>query len=339
MELYFFSLLPKIYFLLLFQGLCGTRTIHPVQEFETRGSPLDSELGLGESTRSRGTTMNRIPVYEVINQRPVEQEPGQLASYAVFRPLTGDECTVTLSDLRFSVTGACPCSTVFGNGDQAEISQALVVLGEADCAVDRALEAVLSGMVTGGIQEFCLGDGQGGSVSGRVRLAAVRKRSSSIGWQGDDQFKLADAARHKDVGNRLYLQGRYADAFHRFNRSIRAVLFVRDVDAVRRSWDALYAAVCNNMAACQLHLTNYEHARQLSDKALAVDPDNVKALIRRCRASAKLRMFDSALADASLALCRDPGNAVAEHYRQVAARGIQHQDGVYKDMVKKMFAA
>lgn len=293
--------------------------------------------------------MNRVPVYEVIDQRPVEQQddqPGRLASRTVFRPLAGDKCAVTLSGLRFSATGACPCSAVFGGGggggDQAEISQASVVLGEADCAVDRALEAVLSGMVTGGIREFCLGDGQGGSVSGRVRLAAVcrrRRGAGGTGWLGDDQLKLADAARHKDAGNRLYLQGRYADAFHRFNRSIRAVLFVRDVDAVRGSRDALYAAVCNNMAACQLHLTNYEHARRLSDKALAVDPDNVKALVRRCRASAELRMFDSALADARRALCRDPGNAVAEHYRRVAARGVQHQDGVYKDMVKKMFAA
>ncbi|XP_025195764.1 tetratricopeptide repeat protein 9C-like [Melanaphis sacchari] len=280
--------------------------------------------------------MNRIPVCEVIDQRPLADDESPPPS-SVFRPLTGDECSVTLTDVRLQTPSADSGLSAWFRGDGVD-SDLAFVLGEADCTVDRGLEAVVAGMRPGELREFCVGDGRGGRVTGRVRLTAVRKGTGGASWRGDDRLKLAEAARQKDAGNRLYGQGRFADAFHRFNRAARAVLFVRDVDAARPDWDAMYVAVCNNMAACQLQLGNYEHARQLSGKALSVDPSNVKALVRRCRASAELRMFDGALVDAVRALDIDPGNAVAERYRDVAARGVDAQNARYGDMVKRMFA-
>lgn len=284
--------------------------------------------------------MNRVPVHEVFEQRPVDSGPRAGDECTVFRPLDGDECTVELTDVRVSPAGGCAHSAVFGGAGDGTTSSTVVVmvLGEADCAADRALEAVLSGMAAGEAREFRLGDGRGGCAAGRARLAAVRRRRAGAGWRDDDRRKLAEAARHKDAGNGLYRRARYADAFHRFNRAVRAVLFVRDEAGARDQRDALYAAVCNNMAACQLHMANYEHARRLSDKALSVDPDNVKALVRRCRASAELGLYDEALADADRALSRDPGNATARRYRDAAARGVLRQDGLYRDMVKRMFA-
>lgn len=278
--------------------------------------------------------MNRIPVCEVIDQRPLAHDGSPTS---VFRPLTGDECSVELTDVRLTPSANCGLSAWFG--EVACPGPSRFVLGEADCAVDRGMEVVVAGMRPGECREFCVGDGLGGRATGRVRLMAVRKAAGGAGWRGDDRLKMAEATRHRDAGNRLYRQGRYADAFHRFNRAVRAVLFVRHVDAsVSGDRDAMYAAVCNNMAACQLRLGNYEHVRRLSSKALSVDPRNVKALVRRCRASTELRMYDGALDDAVRALDIDPGNAVAERYRDVAARGVDAQNARYGDMVKKMFA-
>ncbi|XP_026811247.1 70 kDa peptidyl-prolyl isomerase-like [Rhopalosiphum maidis] len=279
--------------------------------------------------------MNRIPVFEVIDQRPLADNESPPPS-SVFRPLPGDECSIALTDIRLQIPAAdCSLSAWFRGDTDRDLA---FVLGEADCTVDRGLEAVVADMRPGELREFCVGDGHGGRITGRVRLSAVRKAAGGASWRGDDRLKLTEAARQKDAGNRLYGQGRFADAFHRFNRAARAVLFVRDLDAVRTDRDAMYVAVCNNMAACQLQLGNYEHARQLSGKALAVDPSNVKALVRRCRAAAELRMFDGALVDAVRALDIEPGNAVAERYRDVAARGVDAQNARYGDMVKKMFA-
>ncbi|CAH1709984.1 unnamed protein product [Aphis gossypii] len=280
--------------------------------------------------------MKRIPVCEVIDQRPVVDKDLPRPS-SVFRPLTGDVCHIVLTELRIpSSTMNCGLFEEFR--DDWRPIKAHIKVGEADCTVDRGLQAVVLEMRPGEYRDFCVGDGGEGRISGRVFLSYVDK-TSRTSWRDDDRLKLTAAARHKDAGNQLYGQGRFADAFHRFNLAVRAVLFVRDPDAVRADRDAMYAVVCNNMAACQLQMSNYEHAHQLSGKVLAVEPDNVKALVRRCRASAELRMFDGALADAVRALEIDPGNVVAERYRDVATRGVNDQNARYGDMVKKMFAA
>lgn len=279
---------------------------------------------------------NRLPVYDVRVDRPAAA--GSHCKCA-FRPVAGDECVAAVWGVRRD--GPPPTcgqsSWLPDGGGDAEIR---VSLGEADCALDRGLEAVLTGMRPGERREFCVGDGTVSTVFGEIELLEVHKRTvpAYFGWRSDDGRKLAEAVRHKDAGCKLYADGRYADAFHRFRECARAVLFVRDPAAVRDTRDRLYAAVCNNMAACQLQFGNFAHARCLCDKALSVDPDNVKALVRRCRASTELNMFDSALADARRVLTRQPDNAVAKRYLAVAARGVDAQNANYKCMVKKMFA-
>lgn len=298
--------------------------------------------------------MKRIPVYELLDQRPVTDDGATGPPRSVFRPLTGDECTIALSRVQISPPeeqeqtgsvedgggyGDYTCSAWFGcGGGGGEGTETVRLrLGDADCVTDRGLEAVLRGMVPGECREFSVGDGRGARVSGRVRLAAVRRSADRGGGGADDRLRLTEAAAHRAAGNRLYAAGRHADAFHRFARAARALIMVCDPDAGPRVQQ--YAAVCNNMAACQLRAGNAEHAHRLAGKALAVDPDNVKALVRRCRAAMDLRMWDAALADARRALALDPGNAVAGRYADAAVRGVRDQQAVYATMVKKMFSA
>lgn len=312
--------------------------------------------------------MKRVPVYELLDQRPVVDDAAEddAASAAgggpprsVFRPLTGDECTIVLSRVRISPPPPPPqpeekeeqeemeghgygdytCSAWLGDGPAGtaadETATVRLRVGDADCVTDRGLEAVLRSMAPGECREFRVGDGRGARVSGRVRLTAVRRSAGRA--RPDDRLRLAEAAAHRAAGNRLYGEGRHADAFHRFGRAARALIMVRDPE--HRPRRQQYAAVCNNMAACQLRAGNAEHAHRLADKALAADPDNVKALVRRCRAAAGLRMWDAALADARRALALDPGNAVAGRYADEAVRGVRDQQAVYATMVKKMFSS
>lgn len=258
---------------------------------------------------------------------------------SVFRPVAGDECAVVVWTVRHS--GPCRSSwlrpATNDSTDENDATEMRVRLGEADCAVDRGFEAVLADMRPGERREFSVGDcgDEATVVSGRVELLAVRRRCCR---RIADQDRLAEAERHKSAGCALFAEGRYADAFHRFRECARAVLFLRDPAAVREARDPLYAAVCNNMAACQLRFGNHEHALRLCDKTLSVDPDNVKALVRRCRAAAELRMFDAALADGRRAAALQPGNAVVRRCLAVAESGVRAQDVRYEHMVRKMFA-
>lgn len=296
--------------------------------------------------------MNKIPIYEVINQQFVAVDKLMVDGLSVFRPLIGDECTVTLINVKRSCIDCNCCDITLSawmcNTETVGTNQVhhILVIGEADCTVDRGLEAVVSNMKSGELWEFCLRCSNnrhqeigGCHVTGQVKLLRIKKCAGGMGWRGDDKLKLIEAVRHKDVGNQLYGQGRYVDSFHRFNRSMRAILFLRNVDSVREARDVLYTTVCNNMAACQLELGNYEYALQLSGKALALDSDNLKALVRHCRASVELGMFDNALNDARHALDLDPSNTVAKHYLAIATRGVDSQNARYIDIIKKMFAS
>lgn len=299
---------------------------------------LDPELGLGE--RANPSTMNRLPIYEVIRDTNLST-----SGSSVFRPVTGDECTVVIYDVQLSENYRCNFSMWFTR--DAEFDAVLeedtcpvsLVLGTADCTIDRGLEMLVSSMRVGDIREFCLGDGHGGTIVGRIRLTAVKKFSGVRGWYADDETKLEEAMAQKEIGNLLYRQQRYLDAFHRFNLSIRSVLFLRDeqVDEVREKRDALYSALCNNMAACQLKMRNYDYARVLATKALTIDPDNLKALVRRSEAFVGLRMFDDALADARHVLDICPAHVFAKGFLEEAVHGIQDQQADYKIMVKRMF--
>jgi hypothetical protein len=255
--------------------------------------------------------------------------------------MTGDECVLTLSDVRLQdvqpPADYWHSCTLDGGGVPYERRP---VIGEADCMVDRGLEAVLRGMTVGELREFCLGDGRGGRVSGRVQLSAVVKgRGACVGEanaKDDDQRKVDNALRYKDTGNRLYGQSRYVDAFHRYRAALQNVLFMRTVNTP--SWNSLYCTVVNNMAACQLRLDNQEHVHRLCTKVLTVQPDNLKALVRRCHAAVELKLYKSAADDARQVLTREPHNSEAKRYLDEAERGIQVQEASYRDMVRKMFA-
>lgn len=287
--------------------------------------------------------MNRLPVYELIRETNLYHDSSPESS--VFRPLAGDQCTVVIYDVRLSENCDCKFSTWFseeaavGGAPEEDTLPAVLVLGTADCTMDRGLEMLVFTMRVGDVREFCLGDGHGGTITGCVRLLAVQKCIGMRSWHTDDQTKLIEAVKQKEAGNLLFRQQRYADAFHRFNLSIRAVLFLRDekAEGVREKRDALYGAVCNNMAACQLKMHNYEHARVLATKVLTVDPNNLKALVRRSQAYVGLRMFDDAFADARHVLDHCPANVFAKRFMDEAARGIEDQRADYKVMVKRMF--
>ncbi|VVC24518.1 Tetratricopeptide repeat,Tetratricopeptide repeat-containing domain,Tetratricopeptide-like helical [Cinara cedri] len=287
--------------------------------------------------------MNRLPVYELIRDSNIYRNTSPGSS--VILPLVGDKCTIVIYDVQVSENYNCKFSVWFSEKavvvgtPEEDTSSVVLELGSADCIIDRGLEMLVSKMRVGDIQEFCLGDGQGGTITGCVRLLAVQKCVALRSWHTDDQMKLIEAARQKEAGNILFRQKRYMDAFHRFNLSIRSVLFLRDekAEGVREKRDILYSTVCNNMAACQLKLHNYEHARVLATKVLTVDPSNLKAFLRRSQAFVELKMFDNAFVDARYVLDHCPANTLAKRYLDKAARGIEDQKANYKVMVKRMF--
>ena len=109
------------------------------------------------------------------------------------------------------------------------------------------------------------------------------------------------------LGNKLFNEQRFADAFHRFSRAVKLVIMIVDENLAGK--DDLYLTLCNNMAACQLHFRNYEYVVDLCKKVLSKTPANVKSLTRRMEAYIGLRDFENAHADATKVLELQPHNS------------------------------
>lgn len=99
----------------------------------------------------------------------------------------------------------------------------------------------------------------------------------------------------------------------------------------------LYLAICNNMAACQLHFRNYDYVVDLCKKVLNQTPDNLKSLTRRMDAYVGLRDFEKAHTDATKILQLDPSNEYVKKKLDFINKNLNTQHVRYVKMVKQMF--
>ncbi|XP_050548777.1 uncharacterized protein LOC126910333 [Daktulosphaira vitifoliae] len=264
--------------------------------------------------------MKKIPIFDIHYQQTV----GECSN--VFKPLIGDVCQISVDNVE--ILSDFDNSKVFIGKTETDIK-----LGESDCILDRGVEEILLSMCIEECKKFVLGDGNKACVSGIIKLLDVKK----IKFPCTDKDRILEAEHHKKVGNDLFKQKRYIDAFHRFNKSIRYIIFLQNHEKFLSERNLLYSNLCNNMAACQIEFCNYEYAKDLLDKVLHVNSDNIKALMRRCQVSAELKMFDRTLEDARNLLTKEPNNSIGKKYEILALKELEIQNIKYKNMVKKMF--
>ena len=73
-------------------------------------------------------------------------------------------------------------------------------------------------------------------------------------------------------------------------------------------------ACLNNLAALFIQCNEFEECIRLTQRAVEIDPNNVKALFRKAQAHDKLLDFDEALNTISRLLCIEPMNAQAKKF-------------------------
>ncbi|KAG0504312.1 hypothetical protein KC19_N042800 [Ceratodon purpureus] len=113
-------------------------------------------------------------------------------------------------------------------------------------------------------------------------------------------LSLANEA--KSQGNSLYVAGKYSEALECYASALEGV-------ANDPSANELRAQCYSNRAICEINLKNYKDAVTESTKALELDPNYVKALMRRAQANESLE--NGSVTDLKKALELDPSNKVA----------------------------
>jgi len=144
----------------------------------------------------------------------------------------------------------------------------------------------------------------------------------------DDYAKAAQTI--KEYGNTAFRAGKFDVAVEKYEKALRYL------DVVSKPDKDVKISLSLNQAACYLKLRNPDAALVSSDKALAIDPTNVKGLFRRAQANAAKKEYDQAKQDLLNALKIDPNNGDVRNefakVKQLQEEEKKKQAKVYSNM-------
>lgn len=208
-----------------------------------------------------------------------------------------------------------------------------ITVGEADREFDRAVDKCVTLM---DVKEKCkltvkLENNQY-SVTVHVTLYEFTPSPPTYDW--GKEKKLEVAHHHKEKGCELFKQGRIQDAFLRFSKAVKFVITVGIED---KDVQPLYLTLCNNMAWCQLSRGQASHALTLCNKVLAINPNNVKALMRRAEAFVWLQDTEPAVMDLRKVKELEPRNTVARERLMTLENKLAIETVKYNNVIKSMF--
>jgi len=129
-------------------------------------------------------------------------------------------------------------------------------------------------------------------------------------WEMTQPERIAYGLSLKEIGNACYKSGQLRRAMKRYDqitKLFKGDLNDPDIDpSDKKAIQALEASTFSNLAACSLTAKQYDLTIDYTNKVLAQDSSNVRALIRRGKARAYLNMWDESLGDFEKALILDP---------------------------------
>ncbi|CAD5122768.1 DgyrCDS11175 [Dimorphilus gyrociliatus] len=224
------------------------------------------------------------------------------------------------------------------------------VLGDGD--VIRALELTVSLMLVGeeceiilqsklGYKEFGLKPNIPPNADLKIFIHFI-SNDGPLDYEkmsAKDKSSICNAKR--DNGNSLYSRGDYSDAIQCYTKAL--TILDTSGEAINDSQEDLQELLeikvkCHtNLAAAQLKVGAYDAAEQSCSLALAIQPDNVKALFRKAKALINKGELEQASELMKKALSIDPSER-AIHYEQAKLLSrIREQNNSQKKIYQRMF--
>jgi len=150
----------------------------------------------------------------------------------------------------------------------------------------------------------------------------------------EDMLKAANVI--KGVGNDYFKKNDYQTAAKKYEKSLSYLPESVELnEEQKKQFEAAQLPCYLNLAACHLHLKQYEQAIQNCDAALAIQPNEVKALFRKGQALAEMKEWSESLKTLHAAAKLDPQNkAIRNEITRVSAA---HKN--WQDKQKKAYSA
>ncbi|XP_073279860.1 70 kDa peptidyl-prolyl isomerase-like [Primulina huaijiensis] len=126
-------------------------------------------------------------------------------------------------------------------------------------------------------------------------------------WELSKEEKIPAAGKKKEEGNRWFRAGKYKRASKRYEKAVAFIDYESSFSDEEKEQAKALKVTCNlNNAACKLKLKEFKEAKNLCDKVLEIDVDNVKALYRRAQANIFLVELELAELDVKKVLELNP---------------------------------
>jgi len=162
-------------------------------------------------------------------------------------------------------------------------------------------------------------------VMSNPELQALHKELKAAAAK-EEEVRLAQmqgAERGKAEGNALFKKAQFEEALKAYTKGLEACTPEERVSE-------LGIALLNNRAACNHQLSNYYLVKEDADEVLKLQPENLKARLRRMLALEPMDKLKQALEDARFILARDPQNDLAnkvQHRLSKAVRDLEREEG------------
>uniref|UniRef100_A0A182J317 peptidylprolyl isomerase n=1 Tax=Anopheles atroparvus TaxID=41427 RepID=A0A182J317_ANOAO len=164
-----------------------------------------------------------------------------------------------------------------------------------------------------------------------------------------DVFPIDEALQYlnaiRSVGNRYFKQNQFVRANRRYKKAERYFNFfsnqfnkqparMHEPNGVLQQFQLLN---CLNQAAVQLQLKEYRSVVHACNAALAIDPDNAKALYRRGMAQNELRNYENALNDLGRVLQRIPDDRLVQSEYERSRKSLHEYTQLQRKALSKLF--
>ncbi|CAH1420109.1 unnamed protein product [Lactuca virosa] len=149
----------------------------------------------------------------------------------------------------------------------------------------------------------------------------------------EDELKqklLAEMNEAKVEGNKLFGDGLYEEALLKYDYAIQLAPEISSLSEIR--------SIChNNRATCFFKLGKYEESIKECTKALELNPNYMKALLRKAEAHEKLENYEDAIAGMKKILELDPSNKQAKRtIIRLEPLAVEKREKMKEEMLGKL---
>merc|ERR1719499_1625156 len=153
-------------------------------------------------------------------------------------------------------------------------------------------------------------------------------------WNAENAERIEEGFKYKEAGNGLFKSQRFKGAITKYEKSLDWIDVDFSDDELAKKKQELTISVNNNMALIFSKKKDWSAATEHATKALDVEPNNVKALMRRGQAQMQNGNLEEAKGDLKKAQSLDKDNSVIKKLLKVCT--AKHK--AYVEKQQKLYA-